>query len=92
MVGLPLGVLLAALPFMVRGYVLTEGHIEVLRLGKRVAQYRSKDVDVEMQPGLGFRGLAKEVGQKVAPFAFERSQDRRRRQARRWQIFSSVSP
>jgi len=33
MVGLPLVVLLAALPFIVRGYVLTEGHIEVLRLG-----------------------------------------------------------
>ena len=29
----PLLVLLGALPFMVRGYVLTEWHIEVLRLG-----------------------------------------------------------
>lgn len=33
MVGVPLGVLLSALPFMVRGYVLTETHIEVRRLG-----------------------------------------------------------
>jgi hypothetical protein len=33
MVGLPLAVLLAALPFTVRGYVLTAGHIEVRRLG-----------------------------------------------------------
>lgn len=33
MVGVPLVVLLAALPFMVRGYVLTERHIEVRRLG-----------------------------------------------------------
>ena len=33
MVGVPLGVLAAALPFMVRGYALTESHIEVRRLG-----------------------------------------------------------
>jgi hypothetical protein len=33
MVGLPLVILLGALPFMVRGYVLTERHIEVRRLG-----------------------------------------------------------
>lgn len=33
MVGVPLMVLLGALPFMVRGYVLTESHIEVRRLG-----------------------------------------------------------
>jgi hypothetical protein len=33
MVGLPALVLLAALPFMVRGYVLTEKQIEVRRLG-----------------------------------------------------------
>lgn len=33
MVGVPLAVLLGALPFMVRGYVLTESHIEVRRLG-----------------------------------------------------------
>jgi len=33
MVGVPLVVLLGALPFMVRGYVLTESHIEVRRLG-----------------------------------------------------------
>ena len=33
MVGVPLAVLLGSLPFMVRGYVLTESHIEVRRLG-----------------------------------------------------------
>ena len=33
MVGVPLVLLLSALPFMVRGYVLTETHIEVRRLG-----------------------------------------------------------
>jgi hypothetical protein len=33
MVGVPLVVLLGALPFMVRGYLLTERHIEVQRLG-----------------------------------------------------------
>jgi Bacterial PH domain len=33
LVGVPLAVLLATLPFMVRGYVLTESHIEVRRLG-----------------------------------------------------------
>src|SRR5437588_7363010 len=33
LVGVPLVVLLATLPFMVRGYVLTERHIEVRRLG-----------------------------------------------------------
>src|SRR5207248_9006670 len=35
LVGVPLVVLLATLPFMVRGYVLTERHIEVRRLGWR---------------------------------------------------------
>jgi len=33
MIGAPLVVLVGALPFMVRGYVLTESRIEVLRLG-----------------------------------------------------------
>jgi hypothetical protein len=33
MVGVPLVGLVSALPFMVRGYVLTESHIEVRRLG-----------------------------------------------------------
>ena len=33
MVGVPVAVLLGSLPFMVRGYVLTETHIEVRRLG-----------------------------------------------------------
>src|SRR5919109_845947 len=33
MLGVPLVVLLGALPFMVRGYALTETHIEVRRLG-----------------------------------------------------------
>lgn len=33
MVGVPLVLLLGALPFMVRGYALTENHIEVRRLG-----------------------------------------------------------
>lgn len=33
MVGVPLVLLLGALPFMVRGYALTESHIEVRRLG-----------------------------------------------------------
>jgi hypothetical protein len=33
MVGVPLVVLLGALPFMVRGYTLTDRHIEVRRLG-----------------------------------------------------------
>ena len=33
MVGVPLVVLLGTLPFMVRGYSLTESHIEVRRLG-----------------------------------------------------------
>jgi hypothetical protein len=33
MVGLPLLILLGALPFMVRGYVLTEQHISIRRLG-----------------------------------------------------------
>jgi hypothetical protein len=33
MVGVPLAVLLTSVPFMVRGYTLTESHIEVRRLG-----------------------------------------------------------
>jgi Bacterial PH domain len=33
MIGVPLAVLLGSLPFMVRGYVLTETHLEVRRLG-----------------------------------------------------------
>jgi hypothetical protein len=33
MIGVPLVVLLGSLPFMVRGYVLTETHLEVRRLG-----------------------------------------------------------
>ena len=33
MVGVPLAVLLGALPFVVRGYILTESQIEVRRLG-----------------------------------------------------------
>jgi Bacterial PH domain len=35
MIGVPLAVLLGSLPFMVRGYVLTDTHLEVRRLGWR---------------------------------------------------------
>src|SRR5213082_2969 len=49
LVGVPLVVLLATVPFMVRGYVLTERHIEVRRLGWRSLLPRSEEHTSELQ-------------------------------------------
>ena len=55
MVALPLIVLLTALPFMVRGYVLTDTHIEVRRLGWRTVLPLAGLVAVTGEPE-GLRG------------------------------------
>lgn len=60
-VGVPLVVLLAALPFMVRGYVLTETHIEVRRLGWRTVLPLAGLVSVTGEPE-GMRGSLRLVG------------------------------
>jgi hypothetical protein len=61
MVGLPVAVLLSALPFMVRGYVLTERHIEVRRLGWSTLLPLAGLVAVSGEPE-GFRGSVRVFG------------------------------
>ena len=61
MVGVPLVVLLGALPFMVRGYVLTETHLEVRRLGWRTVLPLAGLVAVTGEPQ-GLRGSLRLFG------------------------------
>jgi hypothetical protein len=61
MVGVPLVVLLGALPFMVRGYVLTEMHIEVRRWGWRTVLPLTGLVAVTGEPQ-GLRGSLRLFG------------------------------
>jgi len=61
MVGVPLVVLLSALPFMVRGYVLTDQHIEVRRLGWRTTLPLAGLVAVSGVPE-GLRGSVRLFG------------------------------
>jgi hypothetical protein len=61
MVGLPLVLLLSALPFMVRGYVLTERQIEVRRLGWSTVLPLVELVAVSGEPE-GFRGSVRVFG------------------------------
>lgn len=61
MVGVPLVVLLGALPFIVRGYVLTEKHIEVRRLGWSTVLPLAGLVAVTGEPE-GFRGSVRLFG------------------------------
>jgi hypothetical protein len=61
MVGVPLVVLLSALPFMVRGYVLTETHIEVRRLGWSTVLPLAGLVAVTGEPE-GLRGSLRLLG------------------------------
>jgi Bacterial PH domain len=61
MVGAPLAVLLGTLPFMVRGYVLTEGYIEVRRLGWSSVLPLAGLVAVKSEPE-GLRGTLRLFG------------------------------
>ena len=61
MVALPLALLLGALPFMVRGYVLTDGQIEVRRLGWSTVLPLSGLVAVTGDPQ-GLRGSVRLLG------------------------------
>ena len=61
MVALPLVVLLSALPFAVLGYVLTETHIEVRRLGWSTVLPLAGLVTVTGEPE-GFRGSVRVFG------------------------------
>jgi hypothetical protein len=61
MVGVPLVVLLGALPFMVRGYLLTEKEIEVRRLGWRTVLPLAGLVAVTGEPE-GLRGSLRVFG------------------------------
>jgi len=61
MLGVPLMVLLGALPFMVRGYVLTETHLEVRRLGWRTVLPLAGLVTVTGEPQ-GLRGSLRLFG------------------------------
>jgi len=61
MVGVPLVVLLGALPFTVRGYILTDQHIEVRRLGWRTALPLAGLVAVSGEPE-GLRGSVRLFG------------------------------
>jgi hypothetical protein len=61
MVDLPLAVLLSALPFMIRGYELTEQHIAVVRLGWRTVLPLAGLVEVAGQPE-GLRGSVRLLG------------------------------
>jgi Bacterial PH domain len=61
MVAVPLVVLSAALPFMVRGYVLTEDSIEVRRLGWSTALPLAGLSDVTAEPD-GLRGSLRLFG------------------------------
>jgi hypothetical protein len=61
MVGVPLAVLLGALPFMVRGYLLTERHIEVRRLGWSTVLPLAGLVSVSGEPD-GLRGSLRLFG------------------------------
>jgi len=61
MVAVPLVVLLGALPFMVRGYILTDEHIEVRRLGWRTVLPLAGLVAVSGEPD-GLRGSVRLFG------------------------------
>jgi hypothetical protein len=61
LVGVPLMVMLGALPFMVRGYVLTETHIEVRRLGWSTVLPLNGLVGVTGEPE-GLRGSVRLFG------------------------------
>ena len=61
MLGVPLVVLLGALPFMVRGYALTETHIEVRRLGWSAVLPLAGLVAVTGEPE-GLRGSVRLLG------------------------------
>lgn len=61
MVGVPLVLLLGALPFMVRGYTLTESHIEVRRLGWSSVLPLAGLVAVTGEPD-GLRGSVRLLG------------------------------
>ena len=61
MVGVPLVVLLGALPFTVRGYILTDQHIEVRRLGWRTTLPLAGLVAVSGEPE-GLRGSVRLFG------------------------------
>jgi len=61
MVGAPLVVLLGALPFMVRGYLLTESHIAVRRLGWSIMLPLAGLVAVTGEPE-GLRGSLRLFG------------------------------
>jgi len=61
MIGVPLAVLLGSLPFMVRGYVLTETHLEVRRLGWRSLLPLADLVAVTGEPQ-GLRGSLRLFG------------------------------
>jgi hypothetical protein len=61
MVGMPLAVLLGALPFMVRGYVLTDQHIRVRRLGWSTTLPLAGLTRVTGEPD-GLRGTARLFG------------------------------
>jgi Bacterial PH domain len=61
MVGVPLVVLLGALPFTVRGYILTDQAIEVRRLGWRTALPLAGLVAVSGEPE-GLRGSVRLLG------------------------------
>jgi hypothetical protein len=60
-VGLPLGVVLAALPFMVRGYVLTQSDIEIRRLGWNTVLPLAGLSEVKGEPE-GLRGSVRLFG------------------------------
>ena len=61
MVGLPLAVLLSALPFMILGYEITEGHIAVERLGWKTILPLAGLVAVTGEPE-GLRGSLRLLG------------------------------
>jgi hypothetical protein len=61
LLAVPLGLVLAALPFMVRGYVLTESHIEVRRLGWNTALPLAGLAEVKGEPD-GLRGSVRLFG------------------------------
>jgi hypothetical protein len=61
LLAVPLGLVLATLPFMVRGYVLTESHIEVQRLGWNTALPLAGLAEVKGEPD-GLRGSVRLFG------------------------------
>ncbi|MBS0580100.1 MAG: hypothetical protein JSR36_12665 [Proteobacteria bacterium] len=61
MVGLPLAILLSALPFMIRGYELTQKHIAVARLGWKTILPLAGLATVTGEPD-GLRGSLRLLG------------------------------